>query len=214
MALLDRGFTTGFPDGPPGDIRATVVRPDDLQFRPQTPGGNGGGSTGSGSTGGATKTLKIGTFGNRAISDGFSRYTIETTGKIIQGPPQGNAGKVYAPGGSDTIKYTGEITRLELGPQLATRGDDTVNPSAKRPTQNPPEGNEVSTTTGPTGATPGPSGSGPSTQKEPTGSGPAGASTGQQDAQPTPKVVGFLSSLSPPQIIGIAAVLFVLLRSN
>ena len=115
------------------------------------------------------------------------------------------------------------------GGRKPQRPENPVELHNDTPRQNPPTGNEVSTTGDdqPTGATPEPSGQGPSKQQQPTGSGPtktptsnsqgkSQGSTSEESAQPTPEVVGagFLSSLTTPQLVGIGAVLFFLLRSS
>jgi hypothetical protein len=79
------------------------------------------------------KTIRVGTFGGRAISSGFEEYAVQVGGSILSAPSTGDTvnggtvqGKVYAPGGSDTIEYEGPLLSVTTGPNLTTQGDDQV----------------------------------------------------------------------------------------
>jgi hypothetical protein len=110
-------------------------------------GSNDGGSSGGSGTGGGgdnvggedptdtpagktepktEKSIKIGTFGDRVITSGFETYSISVSGEIVGASDSGvgtstASGKVYSPGGYDVVRFTGEITSSNMGPNLTIR---------------------------------------------------------------------------------------------
>ena len=86
---------------------------------------------------GLNETLRVGTFGdeNRIEGGGSELYEITVSGEIREPNTDSNqisnggktvTGKVFAPGGFDSVSYTGEVVSANLGPNLTITGA-TVN---------------------------------------------------------------------------------------
>jgi hypothetical protein len=74
-------------------------------------------------------TVKVGTYGNRAVASGHADFGLVVSGKIEEVSPKVHGSieengqllksKIYAPGGEKTIRYSGTLLKAFLPPNLA-----------------------------------------------------------------------------------------------